>query len=326
MYPLNFRKLGTTDLMFSEVGIGTWLIGGERWEWGWGPQDDEESIRTIHKAFDNGVNWIDTAACYGLGHAEEVVARAVKGRRSKITIATKCGRGWNEQTGEIFGLLKRESIRKECEASLRRLQVDVIDLWQIHWPDPAEDIEEAWGEMACLVQEGKVRHLGVSNFSVKQLKRIQPIHPVASNQPPYSMLRRDIETDLLDYCGANKIGVIVYSPIESGLLAGKFNKEYMDTLPANDWRKTRSSMFQEPDFSKNLAFIDKLRPIAQRKGCSLSQLAIAWVLRRPEVTAAIAGARRPSQIEETTTVRPLTQEEITEINTYLLDAQSSLRR
>lgn len=323
---MNLRKLGYSDLMFSEVGIGTWIIGGDRWEWGWGPQDDEDSIRTIHKALDSGVNWIDTAACYGLGHAEEVVTRAIKDRRDKVYIATKCGRGWNEQTGEIFGRLKSWSVREECEASLRRLHIDVIDLWQIHRPEPEEDIEEAWGEMARLVQEGKVRYLGASNFSVEQLKRIQPIHPVASNQPPYSMLRRDIETDLLAYCAGQKIGVVVYSPIESGMLAGKFSKEYMDNLPVNDWRRTRSSMFQEPELSINLAFIEKLRPIARRKGCSLSQMAIAWVLRRHEVTAAIAGARRPAQIEETTIVNPLTSEEIKEIDTYLLERDSSLRR
>jgi aryl-alcohol dehydrogenase-like predicted oxidoreductase len=323
---MKYRQLGYSDLQLSEVGIGTWLIGGDRWAWGWGPTDDEESIRTIHQALDQGVNWIDTAACYGLGHAEEVVARAVKDRRDKVIIATKCGRGWNEETGEVFGHLKSWRIRKECEDSLRRLQTDVIDLWQIHWPDPEPDIEEAWGEMTRLVEEGKVRYLGVSNFSVAQLKRIQPIHPVASNQPPYSMLRRDIEPELLPFCAANKIGIVVYSPIESGLLAGKFTKEYLDNLPANDWRRTKSSLFQEPEFSINLAFIDKLRPIAERKGSSLSQLAIAWVLRRPEVTAAIAGARRPAQIIETTTVAHLTPEEISEIDGYLLERDSNLKQ
>jgi len=321
---MNLRKLGYTDMMFSEVGIGTWIIGGDRWEWGWGPQDDEDSIRTIHKAFDNGINWIDTAACYGLGHAEEVVARAIKDRQEKVYVATKCGRGWKEQTGEIFGQLKSWNVREECEASLRRLQIDTIDLWQIHWPDPVEDIEEAWGEMARLVQEGKVRYLGVSNFSVAQLKRIQSIFPVTSNQLPYSMLRREIETDLLAFCSTNNIGVVVYSPIESGLLSGKFTKEYLDNLPANDWRRTRSTMFQEPEFSINLTFIDKLRLIALQKRCSLSQLAIAWVLRRAEVTAAIAGARRPSQIEETTSIILLTPEEINKIDTYILERDSSL--
>jgi aryl-alcohol dehydrogenase-like predicted oxidoreductase len=323
---MNLRKIGNTDLALSEIGIGTWIIGGERWEWGWGPHDDEDSIRTMHAAFDSGVNWIDTAACYGLGHAEEVVARAIEDRRGKILVATKCGRGWNEQTGEIFGRLKGWSIRSECEASLRRLHIDVIDLWQIHWPDPAEDIEEAWGEMSRLVQEGKVRYLGTSNFSVEQLKRLHAIHPVTSNQPPYSLLRREIEADLLGYCAANNIGTVVYSPIESGLLAGKFSREYMDKLPANDWRRTRSSLFQEPEFSITLDLIEKLRPIAARKGCSLSQLAIAWVLRRPEVTAAIVGARWPEQIAETTTVHALTPVEITEIDTCLLERESSLRQ
>ncbi|GAP20380.1 aldo/keto reductase [Leptolinea tardivitalis] len=323
---MKYRRLGYTDLQLSEVGIGTWIIGGARWEWGWGVTDDEESIRTIHAAFDQGVNWIDTAACYGLGHAEEVVARTIKDRRSKVIIATKCGRGWNEETGEVFGRLKSWSIRKECEDSLRRLQTDVIDLWQIHWPDPEPDIEEAWGEMTRLVQEGKVRYLGVSNFSVAQLKRLQSIHPVASNQPPYSMLRRDIEAELLPYCAANKIGVVVYSPIESGMLAGKFNKDYLNTLPANDWRRTKSSLFQEPEFSINVEFVDKLRPIADRKGCNLSQLAIAWVLRRSEVTAAIAGARRAEQIKETTIIPRLTPDEIKEIDGYLLERDSKLKQ
>lgn len=324
---MEYRKLGFTDLKMSEVGVGTWIIGGDRWEWGWGPTDDEVSIRTIHKALDQGVNWIDTAACYGLGHAEEVAARAIKDRRDNVIVATKCGRGWNEETGEVFGRLKSWSIRQECEDSLRRLQIDVIDLWQIHWPNPEEDVEEAWGEMSRLVQEGKVRYIAVSNFNVEQLKRIQPIHPVASNQPPYSMLRRDVEAELLPYCAANNIGVVVYSPIESGMLAGKFSHEYMNSLPANDWRRTKgAAMFDEPEFSVNLEFIDKLRPIAARKGCNLSQLAIAWVLRRPEVTAAIAGARKPEQIVETTIINHLNADEIKEIDGYLKERDTKVKR
>jgi aryl-alcohol dehydrogenase-like predicted oxidoreductase len=323
---MNFRKLGYTDLMFSEIGLGSWIIGGDRWEWGWGPQDEKESILTIHKALDCGINWIDTAACYGLGYAEEVIGKAIKDRRQNVIVATKCGRGWNNTNGEIYSRLKRNSIRKECEDSLQRLQIEVIDLWQIHWPDPEEDIEEAWGEMSLLVQEGKVRYIGVSNFSVDQIKRIQSIHPIASNQPPYSMLRRDIELELLNYCSDKKIGILVYSPIESGLLAGKFSKEYLNNLPNSDWRRTRSLMFQEPEFSINLGFIEKLRPIAKRKRCSLSQLAISWVLRRSEVTSAIVGARSPSQIEETTTVVPLTETDIKEIEAYLLERDSNIRK
>lgn len=294
---MHTRKLGYTDLHLTTVGLGTWAIGGE-WAYGWGPQDDGDSIGAIQRAIDLGINWIDTAAVYGLGHAEEVLGKAIQGRREKLIIATKCGRVGDKAAGTIAGRLKSESIRREVEDSLRRLKIDVIDLYQMHWPQPDEDIEEGWSTIAELIQEGKVRYGGVSNFNVAQLKRIQPIHPVASLQPPYSMLRREVEAELLPYCAANDIGVIVYSPMQAGLLTGRFTRERAAGLPEGDWRR-RNENFQEPKLSANLALVDGLRPIAAQNGMTLSQLAIAWVLRRPEVTAAIVGARRPEQIEET---------------------------
>ena len=322
------RKLGFTDLHLTTVGLGTWAIGGE-WDYGWGPQDDAESIAAIHRALDLGINWIDTAPIYGLGHAEEVVGQAIVGRRDKagppVIIATKCSRVWDEDTLETSSRLKAKSIRREVEDSLRRLGVEVIDLYQIHWPRPDEDIEEGWGAIADLIREGKVRYGGVSNFSVAQLKRVQPIHPVASLQPPYSMLRREVEDGLLPYCAANDIGVIVYSPMQAGLLTGKFTKERVANLPDGDWRRGNEH-FQEPQLSANLALVEKLRPIAERSGRTLAQLAIAWVLRRPEVTAAIVGARRPSQIEETAQAGDwkLSAEGIAEIDLLLAERERAL--
>lgn len=272
-------------------------MGGGNWKFSWGPQDDADSIRAIHRAIELGVNWIDTAAVYGLGHSEEVVGRALKGLKPRPLVATKCGRCWDER-GEPFSRLKRESIHAEAEASLRRLGVDAIDLYQIHWPAPEEDLEEAWAAMAELVRAGKVRYAGVSNFSVAQLKRIQPIHPVASLQPPYSLLRRDVETELLPYCAQQQIGVIVYSPMQKGLLTGQLTRERVQQFPADDHRRN-DPMFCEPQLSANLKFVEGLRAIAARHGRSVAELAIAWVLRRPEVTAAIVGARTPAQIEQT---------------------------
>jgi len=293
------RKLGYTDLYLTTVGLGTWAIGGGGWAYGWGPQDDTDSIRAIQRALDLGINWIDTAAVYGLGHSEEIVGKAIRGRRDQVIIATKCGLVWDEGNTTPYGRLKAWSVRQEVEASLRRLGVDVIDLYQIHWPNPDEDIEEAWATIADLVREGKIRYAGVSNFSVEQMKRIQPIHPIASLQPPYNMLRRDIEAEILPFCAANNIGVIVYSPMASGALTEKFSRQWVASLPDDDWRKKYSGHLQEPELSANLALVEGLKAIAARYGRTVSQLAIAWTLRRPEVTAAIVGARRPEQIEQT---------------------------
>jgi len=291
------RKLGGTGLNLSVIGLGTFAIGGGDWSYGWGPQDDRESIAAILRALDKGVNWIDTAPIYGCGHSEEIVGKAIKGLSSKPIIATKCGLHCDKD-GDIFFRLSRESIRAEVEASLRRLNIDVIDLYQIHWPNPDRDIEEAWATIGELVKEGKVRYAGVSNFNIEQLKCIQSIHPVASLQPPYSMLERGIEGKILDYCRENNMGVIVYTPMQQGLLSGKFTRERLQNLPAGDLRH-RDPHFQEPQFSANLELAEGLYPIAQKSSRTVAQLAIAWVLRRPEVTAAIVGARRPSQIEET---------------------------
>jgi aryl-alcohol dehydrogenase-like predicted oxidoreductase len=293
------RKLGYTGLEFTTVGLGTWAIGGGGWEWGWGPQDNAESIAALRQGMDLGVNWIDTAAAYGLGRSEEVVGKAIEGRRDEVVVATKCGLVWEEGGTTVSNCCKSHSVRQECEQSLRRLNVEVIDLYQIHWPVPDEDIEEAWGTIADLIQEGKVRYGGVSNASVEQLKRLQPIYPIAALQPPYSMLERGVEDELLGFCAANDVGVIVYSPMQTGLLTGKYTKERVAALPDEDWRKNRSPHFQEPQFSANLALVDGLRPIAERHGKTVAQLAIAWVLRRPEVTGAIVGSRKPSHIEET---------------------------
>jgi aryl-alcohol dehydrogenase-like predicted oxidoreductase len=313
------RKLGYTDLSLTTVGLGTWAIGGGGWQWGWGPQDDAASIRALRHGLDLGINWIDSAAAYGLGHAEEVVAQVIAGRRDEVMIATKCGLVRDEGSPNVYGRLKAKSVRAECEASLKRLNVEVIDLYQIHWPNPDEDIEEAWGVIADLIREGKVRYAGASNFNVGQIKRVQAIHPVASLQPPYSMLDRDVEKELLSYCAANDIGVIAYSPMQSGLLTGKYTRERIASLPDNDWRKEKNPDFREPALSANLKLIEGLHPIAERNGKTLAQLAIAWVLRRPEVTAAIVGSRRPSQIEETARAGDweLTQEDIAEIDALL---------
>ena len=291
------RKLGWTDLHFTTIGLGAWAIGGGGWRFGWGPQDDADSIATIRRAVELGVNWVDTAAIYGLGHSEEVVGQAIKGLTKQPFIATKCSRRWDD-TGTPYGNLQRDSLRAECDASLKRLGVDVIDLYQIHWPNPEPDIENGWGTLADLVKEGKLRYIGVCNFNVEQLKRIQPIHPVASLQPPYSMLVRGVEQQLLQFCATNQIGVVAYSPMQKGMLTGKVTREWVQNLPESDHRR-RDAMFQEPRLSANLELVNELRKIAERNGKTVAQLAITWVLRRPEVTSAIVGARRPSQIEET---------------------------
>jgi aryl-alcohol dehydrogenase-like predicted oxidoreductase len=311
------RQLGNSDLQITPLGFGTFALGGEGWAASWGPQDDDASVATIQRALDLGMNWIDTAAIYGVGHAEEVVARAVKGRSSRPYIFTKCSRVANPD-GTIRGVLKADSIRREVEDSLRRLQVDVIDLYQIHWPNPDEDIEEGWTTLAQLKAEGKVRHIGVSNFNADQLQRAQAIAPVTSLQPPYSLNRREIEKDVLDFCLKHNIGVIVYSPMASGLLTGKWTTERVKSLPSSDWR-SRSPEFQEPRFSRNLALAKLLQNIGERHNQNAGVVAIAWTLRHPAVTGAIVGGRHPEQVNEIIGAGDfrLSQEELAEIEHFV---------
>jgi aryl-alcohol dehydrogenase-like predicted oxidoreductase len=289
------RQLGTSELHITPIGFGSWAVGGGGYQFGWGPQDDEQSIAAINHALDLGINWIDTAAVYGLGHAEEVVARALKGRAERPYIFTKCERVWNEH-GEIGGSLKAQSIRRECENSLRRLQVDVIDLYQIHWPDPEADIEEGWSAMAELKKEGKVRYIGVSNFNVGQMRRAMEIAPIASLQPPFSMIKRDIEKDILPFCQEQHIGVIVYSPMASGLLTGSMTRERIARLPDDDWRRSDAE-FREPRLSRNLELVETLNEIAFVHNVTPGVVAIAWTLQHQGVTGAIVGARRPEQVD-----------------------------
>ena len=290
------RRLGKSDLSITPIGFGTWAIGGPGYQFAWGPQDDNQSIAAIQRALDMGINWIDTAAVYGLGHAEEIVARAIKGRSPRPYVFTKCGRVWDAQ-GRIYGSLKRDSLRRELEASLKRLQTDVIDLYQIHWPDPDSEIEEGVGALAEFQREGKIRFIGVSNFNVEQMRRALAVAQITSLQPPYSLVDRAIEKDILPFCSQQQIGVIVYSPMASGLLTGKMTRERIEQMPEDDWRK-HDHRFQEPQLSQILEIVERLREIGQRHGRSPAEVAIAWTLRRPEVTGAIVGARRPEQVEE----------------------------
>jgi aryl-alcohol dehydrogenase-like predicted oxidoreductase len=310
------KRLGTSDLELTPIGIGAWAMGGGGWAFAWGPQDDDESIAAIHAALDAGLNWIDTAAVYGLGHSEEVVARALRGRSHKPFVFTKCARVWNENR-EIGKSLKADSIRRELEASLRRLQLDTIDLYQIHWPEPDEDLEEGWGAMAQLQKEGKVRWIGVSNFNAGQLRRAQAIAPIASLQPPYSIISPEIEESLLPYAQANNIGVIVYSPMKSGLLSGAMTRERVAAMPADDFRQ-RTPPFQEPRLTRNLALAELLRTIGKRHGRTPGEVAVAWTLRHPAVTAAIVGMRSPKQVEGVIGAAEfrLSPEEIAEIQSF----------
>jgi aryl-alcohol dehydrogenase-like predicted oxidoreductase len=290
------RQLGNSDLNITAVGYGAWAIGGSGWQFSWGTQDDSDSVAAIHRALDLGVNWIDTAAVYGLGHSEEVVGRAIKGWGGRKPYSfTKCGLRWNA-SGQVEKVLHRDSIRKELEESLRRLKVDGIDLYQIHWPpDPdSPELEEAWSTLAELKREGKIRWIGVSNFSVKQIRRAKAIAPVTSLQPPYSLINRAVEEDLLPYCLREGIGVIVYSPMASGLLTGAMRKERAAKLSKDDWRRTDPE-FQEPRLSQNLTLVEKLREIGNRHDRSPGEVAIAWTLRNPAVTGAIVGARNARQ-------------------------------
>lgn len=292
---MELRKLGNSDLEITPIGVGAWAMGGAGWSFAWSHQEDRDSVEAIHKAVDMGVNWIDTAAIYGLGHSEEVVGAAVKGMAKKPYVFTKCERLWDEN-GKILKSLKRDSIKKECEDSLRRLQMDVIDLYQIHWPEPDEDIDEGWGALAELQREGKVRWIGVSNFNAAQMERAARIAPITSLQPPYSLVSPEIEGDQLPYCGAHNVGVIVYSPMKAGLLSGAMTRERALNLPEDDWRR-RNPAFQEPALTKNLALVEVLREIGNAHGRTPGEVAIAWTLRRPEVTAAIVGMRSAKQVD-----------------------------
>lgn len=292
------RKLGNSDLNITPVGFGAWAAGGGNWEFSWGPQDDRESVAAIHKALELGINWIDTAAVYGLGHSEDIVANALKEWRGpRPYIFTKCVLAW-DSSRKINPNHSATSIRKECEDSLRRLQVETIDLYQIHWPpnDNGAGLEESWQTLAALQKEGKVRWIGVSNFNVEQLKRAAKIAPVTSLQPPYSILRRKIEEEILPYCQQNNVGVIVYSPMFSGMLTGGMTRERAEALPADDFRR-RNPEFQEPKLSKNLELVEKMKAMGARHGRSSGEVAISWVLRHPAVTGAIVGARSPKQVE-----------------------------
>ena len=292
------KKLGNSDLQITRIGFGAWAAGGAGWEFSWGPQDDADSIAAMHRALDLGVNWIDTAAIYGLGHSEEVVARALKDWRGpKPYVFTKCTRVWDSD-GKIGTNHSAASVREECENSLRRLQVDTIDLYQMHWPprDNGPQLEEAWQAMAELKKEGKVRWIGVSNFDAAQIRRAQAIAPVASNQPPYSIIRRAIEAENLPYCLQHGIGTISYAPMASGLLTGSMTRERASALPADDFR-SRNAEFQEPKLSKNIELVERLRVIGARHGRGPGEVAIAWVLKNPAITAAIVGSRSAKQFD-----------------------------
>jgi aryl-alcohol dehydrogenase-like predicted oxidoreductase len=291
----SLRKLGNSDLEISALGVGAWAMGGPGWKFSWGEQDDSDSVAAIRAAVDAGMNWVDTAAVYGLGHSEEIVGKAIRGLTHKPYVFTKCERNWNAK-GEIYTSLKAEAIRKECENSLRRLGVDVIDLYQIHWPDPEADLEEGWTTMAKLKEESKVRWIGVSNFNIEQLKRAQKIAPVTSLQPPYSLLVRKVEAEILPYAQANQIGVIVYSPMRAGLLTGKMTKERAYKLSPDDWR-SRDRDFQEPNLSRNLKIVEYLKKIAETHGRTTGEVALAWTLANPAVTGAIVGLRNAGQVE-----------------------------
>jgi aryl-alcohol dehydrogenase-like predicted oxidoreductase len=291
---LNKRVLGKTDLDLTRIGFGAWAIGGGGWEYGWGSQDDRQSIAAIHRAVDLGINWIDTAAAYGFGHSETIVGEALKGLTNRPYVFTKGGLV-ADGNRNVVQSLKRESLRREIDASLRRLGIDAIDLYQIHWP--TEDIEEGWRALSDAQTAGKVRWIGVSNFSIPEMERIEQIAPIDSLQPPFSLLDRDAESELLPYCLEHEIGAIVYSPMASGLLSGAMTRERVRNLPADDWRRTKSPWFQEPQLTANLKLADLLNRIGLQYDRSAGEVAIAWTLRNPAVTGAIVGIRSPHQLD-----------------------------
>jgi len=311
------RTLGNSDLQLTSIGFGAWAIGGGNWDYGWGPQDDNESIEAIHRALDLGVNWIDTAAIYGLGHSEEIVARALKTTSHKPYVFTKCSMRWHEDRS-IWRSLKADSLAAEIEASLRRLDVETIDLYQIHWPMPEAEIEEGWETLARFQKQGKLRWIGVSNFNVAQMQRAQQIAPITSLQPPYSMLRRAIEEEILPFTQANNIGVINYSPMVSGLLTGKMTAERVTAMPADDWRR-KAVEFNEPRLSRNLRLVELLREIGAGHNVEPGVVAVAWTLCNPAITAAIVGGRSGAQVEGLAPVLEfrLSDEEFARINAFL---------
>jgi aryl-alcohol dehydrogenase-like predicted oxidoreductase len=320
------RQLGQSDLRITRTGIGAWAIGGGKWEFGWGPQDDEQSIAAIRAGLDLGFNWIDSAAVYGLGHSETVVGRAIQGLPNRPYIFTKCSLVWDE-TGNISHNLQAASIERECEASLQRLKIDTIDLYQIHWPawkgadesaSPGS-IEEAVGALAKLKDQGKIRYIGVSNFDVQQMQRAQRVAPITSLQPPYALIATEVEKAILPYALSQGIGVIVYSPMGSGLLSGAMTRERIRAMAKDDWRKNNPN-FQEPLLSRNLELVERLRTIGQHHGASPGEVAIAWALKNPAVTAAIVGMRSPQQARGIAGAADLelTQAEIREIEDRLV--------
>ncbi|MBM3981191.1 MAG: aldo/keto reductase [Planctomycetes bacterium] len=312
------RKLGNSDLNITAIGFGAWAIGGGGWAFGWGAQDDADSVATIREAIDLGINWIDTAAVYGLGHSEEVVAKALEGVAKRPYVFTKCARVWDEKR-QIGKRLKAASIRAECEASLNRLKIDVIDLYQIHWPEPSEDIDEGWQTMVKLKEEGKIRWAGVSNFSAEQMAQVSKFGPITSLQPPYSMVRPEVEASILPHCRANNIGVIAYSPMASGLLTGAMTRARIAAMPDDDWRKEKNRHYQEPLLTRNLNLVELLRGIGAKHGRTPGETAVAWVLRHPAVTGAIVGARKPGQLKELVGAADwrLTADEVNAIDTFL---------
>ena len=315
------RKLGATNLNLTTVGIGTWPMSGAG-RTGWGPQDDNESIAAIHRGLELGINWIDTAPNYGLGHAEEVVGKALKGLSKKPLISTKCLFMWKPD-GKVYMRLDRERVRIQCENSMKRMGIDFIDMYMIHWPNPIEYVEEGWETLAELQKEGKVGVIGVSNFTVEQMEMIKPVHPIGFLEPPYSMLERNAENGLLDYCGKNNIGVVTYSSLQQGLLTGTIKT--IENFAPEDVRR-RSAFFKEPAFAANVKFAEELAPIAAKYGRTSAQLAVAWILRRPEVTSAITGPRKPSEIEDNIKGGDwvLSREDIAAVEKLLVKRQEAL--
>ncbi len=310
---MRIRKLGKNGPELTVVGFGAWAIGGP-WQFGWGKVDDGDSIKAIQSSISNGINWIDTAAVYGFGHSEEIVGKALKGIRQKVFVATKCGL-LNDGSGNAVNNLEPKNIRVEIENSLRRLQTDYIDLYQFHWPDPSTPVEESWATMIDLKREGKVRYIGVSNFDVPLLERCMKIGQVQSLQPPFSMIKRNVSEEILPFCLNNEIGVVPYSPMQAGLLTGKFD---MSRVAEDDWRR-RNEFFKEPLLSKTLGLVEELRPIAKKNNKTVGNLAVAWVLKNPAITSAIVGARTTAQVQENVAAADyeLTDEEITLIDGYL---------